>query len=224
MNRTPLRKIVGWLAGAVGILALVVSGIGTAAADEHMPGPRINTQPNPTPGSTPNCVSITWEAPLAPGEDIDGYLVTREIPSYSKDVAENRNDFVCGQDQDTTATFKVCAVYVSDEEEPVKGCSSANLSTTKAGIGELEPQPQAPKPTPKIVQSASGVDWIDFRWETSPPYEYDHYIIFYWPQGGPHVVRTHDDDGTWGYDKVTGLQPGTTYEVQIQLGSSGGRR
>jgi hypothetical protein len=32
MNQIPLRKIVGCLAGAVGILALVLSSLGTAAA------------------------------------------------------------------------------------------------------------------------------------------------------------------------------------------------
>ena len=49
MYRICSRKIVGWLAGAVGLLALVLSSVGTAAADEDptLPNPTINTQNNP---------------------------------------------------------------------------------------------------------------------------------------------------------------------------------
>jgi hypothetical protein len=219
MYRIPLRKIVGWLAGPVGILALVLSSVGTATAqEEDMPGPRIHTQDNPPTGSTPNCVAVKWDPPVAIGEDIDGYLVTRVQPPPPdfKDVAENLSALMCGLQPGTTATFEVCAVYVSTEEDPVKGCSTADLSTTKAGVGELEPQPQ-PQGVPIVNMTLSdvGPTFIGVRWENYGS-QYDYYNVNYTVEGGRVQTIKHDDDGDWGYQRIDGLLPGRNYTVNVQ--------
>lgn len=213
MYRIPVRKIVGWLAGAVGIVALVLPGAGTAAAEEHMPGPTIHTRDNPPYGSTPFCVAVKWDPPMAIGEDIDGYTVTRLKPGHDfKDVAENREAPMCGLDPETTATFKVCAVYISEEDDAT-GCSQADLSTTKADVGSMEPQ--GPLPVPRVDEPLSrslkdfGVGWKGF-------YDYDFYHINIRPEGGKLWSIKHDDDGDWGWQRVDGLTAGTTYHFSVE--------
>ena len=123
---------------------------------------------------------------------------------------------MCGLQPDTTYRFKVCAYYIT-EDGPEECGEEADLRTAKAGTGEVVPQPRPAKPAPMIVQNNSGPDWIEFRWETTPAFKYDHYLIFYWPRGAKdHVAKKHPVEGTGGHVKIPGLKPSTTYDVQIQ--------
>lgn len=218
--RTPrkIRYVAALITFAVAFGMFAVSGTAHAAPDDEgdMPGPVIDTSHNPPHGSTPNCVAVKWQPPAAIGEDIDGYRVIRTTPPYSKDVAENLSDFVCGQEPDTSAEFKVCAVYISEAEDEVTGCSSANLRTTKA----IEPAPSQRPPAPRVdpVKSNAGPTFIGVHWDAY--YNYDFYFINYWlqpsPPGKPPVTIRHADDGTWGYQRIDGLLPSRTYTMQVQ--------
>ncbi|HEX2287076.1 MAG TPA: fibronectin type III domain-containing protein [Mycobacterium sp.] len=200
MYRIPVRRIVGGLAGAVGMLSLVLSSGGVAAADEEFPPPEnvLNTS------LKPRCMNITWQH--AP-EDVVKYTVERAqpFPDFAEIDPAQQSHHSCGIEPDSDFHVEVCAFSVEE-----RACTEADFHTPP-----LQPeQQQGPKPTPRITQSNSGVDWIDFRWEAG--FDYNHYWFWYIPRGGQMQGRLHDDDGTWGYDKVTGLQPNTTYDVIVQ--------
>ena len=75
-------------------------------------------------------------------------------------------------------------------------------------------------PRPRIVEHHAGQTWVGIKWEAG--YDYDSYFInITGPFGtakGPRELRTihHDDDGTWGYQRVDGLLPGRAYGFSVQ--------
>ncbi|MGH2586485.1 MAG: hypothetical protein ACRDJE_16345, partial [Dehalococcoidia bacterium] len=70
------------------------------------------------------------------------------------------------------------------------------------------------------VEHHTGETWIGIKWDAG--YDYDSYFVNYTlkatpgaPANGPRTIH-HDDDGTWGYQRVDGLLPGRTYIFQVQ--------
>jgi hypothetical protein len=210
MYGTPLRKIVGGLAGATGMLALVLSGVGTAAADEFNPPVDIQAT-----GHYGECFSVTWE-PNPGGEIITSFSVER--PAYPQKTPAKRwgplppgqhDVWACEMEPGNTYEYEVCAYYGTDEGD--NACAKADLQLVKTG--NLEPG--GPLPTPRVDEPIPsslnnfGVGWKGF-------YDYDFYNINIRPEGGKLWSIKHDDDGNWGWQRVDGLTPGTTYYFSVQ--------
>jgi hypothetical protein len=60
-----------------------------------------------------------------------------------------------------------------------------------------------------------GETFVDVWWKS--PTKYDAWFLNYTLRGpnGPQSIP-HGDDGDWGYQRIDGLLPGRTYDVQVQ--------
>lgn len=114
----------------------------------------------------------------------------------------------------TEYRYRVCAVYVTEEEDH-RECVEVSQRTNSPQSSGNAPPP----PNPQIVSHDAGLTWIGIKWEAN--YTYDSYFININENiepGLPRNTRTihHDDDGTWGYQRVEGLAPGRTYYFEVQ--------
>ncbi len=146
---------------------------------------------------------------------IAGFSIERTEPHWQQTVGRDQHNILtpCDMEPGTTAHFEVCVLYAN--EEAGRECAKADLSTL---ADQPEPANQ-PKPTPRIVDGHSGPTFIGFKWEAG--FDYDHYYIHYTPQDGPMRTLKHDDDGTWGYQRIDGLAPDRVYKVEVQGCTSG---
>ena len=108
----------------------------------------------------------------------------------------------------TTYHFEVCAHFITEEGDVA--CSGADSST-----GNLQsPEQSSRPPSPRIIEHHEGPTFIGVKWDAG--YDYDSYFVNYSLKGqGPKTIH-HDDDGTWGYQRIDGLLPSRTYILQVQ--------
>lgn len=202
----PLRWIVGWLAGIVGILALVMSSIGTAAAqDDEFEAPT-NIQ---NTSLVPNCLVVTWQHSSS---GVANYTVTIDggRPVTINDPYQFSKEF-CSLEPGSMHRVEVCAVFGTDDADTA--CTETSLGTVKAEVGEMEPG--GPLPTPRVDEPIPsslnnfGVGWKGFH-------DYDFYFLNIRPEGGNVWHIKHEDDGDWGWQRVDELTPGTTYYFSVR--------
>lgn len=181
----------------------------TAAAQFKQPIAKAN-------GTAPGCITINWL-----GSDPSGvyrFEVWREglTAPLRVSVPSNLEPWEhpdCNLQPGTQYRYQVCAVYATEEED--RECVEV--------IGETLPpaasSTSAPPPSPVIVSHDAGLTWIGIKWEAN--YTYDSYFININENiepGLPRNTRTihHDDDGSWGYQRLEGLAPGRTYYFEVQ--------
>jgi hypothetical protein len=202
MFRIPSIHIASRLTVVTGfVAALAFASVGTAAA-EDFEEPVVFSVSN-----TPNCISVNW---THSGSGVNGFSVQREQPYQRWDPvnAAQRDLFVCGMEPSTTYHFEVCAYFITEEGDTA--CGSADLRT-----GDPQP-PQGSQrpPAPRIVDHHVGETFLGVKWDAG--FEYDSYFVNYSLKGqGPKTIH-HDDDGTWGYQRIDGLLPSRTYVLQVQ--------
>lgn len=207
-----ITRIVGWLVSAIAILALMIAGIGPAVADEGEFAPPENIL---NTSLEPRCMNITWQH--AP-EDVLNYTVQRFSPfdEFVTIPPAQQSHHSCGIEPNSDFHVKVCAVSAAETQ-----CEEADFHTPP-------PQPEAQaqhKPTPPIVATNSGKDWVDFSWGwpgTNAGFSYKKYFLWLSPTNGdPLRTVEHKSSGNWGYWKFEGLKPDTLYRVQVQGCTSG---
>ncbi|MGD9892521.1 MAG: hypothetical protein AB7R89_31570 [Dehalococcoidia bacterium] len=215
MRRTSLIQTLSRLAAVIGLLAglLLLVGTGTAAAAFEPPVILSPTALGGNVSNLPNCITVNW---FHSGSGVVGFSVEREQPYWGRDDigADQRSLPVCGMEPNTTYHFQVCAYFGTEDGDTE--CTEADLRT---GAPETPPASQRP-PAPRIVEHHAGETWIGIKWDAG--YDYDSYFVNYTlkaapgaPPNGPRTIH-HDDDGTWGYQRVDGLLPGRTYIFQVQ--------
>ena len=207
----------GWTvrACAVLVLALVLAavGVGPAVADE-LEAPTVVPSSGPETGSLPGWIIVRWGHS---GQGLNEFSVERENPYFRWDNvnAAQRNLPDGGLRPDTTYRYRVCAYFNTEDGEPA--CSEWQAGKTSPP-GSTQQQQRPPRP--RIVEHHAGHTWVGIKWEAG--YDYDSYFInITGPFGtakGPRELRTihHDDDGTWGYQRVDGLLPGRAYGFSVQ--------
>lgn len=219
-GRTPW----GRRAFAALVLALPALVAGPAAAQDFEAP---NVVPSvPETGSLPGSIFVRWEHNANPCPGIGcvwDYSVERENPQRPE-TAEKRVDNVKGSERllfdsglqpNTEHRYRVCAFFITEDGDVE--CSEWTAGRT--GPPEQPRQPNRP-PRPRIVEEHAGETWIGIKWEAG--HNYDSYFInVAGPFGtarGPRELRTikHDDDGTWGYQRVDGLLPGRAYDFAVQ--------
>ena len=165
-------------------------------------------------GTAPGCTVVSW-----PGTSLSGVHhleVTRETPPRSWVIDPDQSYLDdCGLDADTEYRYQVCAFYITDDGDSECSEWSAPARTQKP----VQPHAPQPPPTPRIVTHDAGDTWIGIKWEAG--HDYDSYYVNTSENvaaGLPRNTRTihHDDDGTWGYQRVDGLVPGRTYYFEVQ--------
>jgi hypothetical protein len=97
-----------------------------------------------------------------------------------------------------------------------------SMQTTQFAV-TAEQQPGVPvRPPAPIIQTPNdiGQHHVGVLWVAG--FNYDSYFVNITekaaagqPQHPPLTIH-HDDDGTWGFQRIDGLKPGTTYIVQVQ--------
>ncbi|GAA2770425.1 hypothetical protein GCM10020219_043970 [Nonomuraea dietziae] len=206
------------------MLALPALVAGPAAAQDFEAP---NVVPSvPETGSLPGSIFVRWEHNANPCPGIGcvwDYSVERENPQRPE-TAEKRVDNVKGSERllfdsglqpNTEHRYRVCAFFITEDGDVE--CSEWTAGRT--GPPEQPRQPNRP-PRPRIVEEHAGETWIGIKWEAG--HNYDSYFInVAGPFGtarGPRELRTikHDDDGTWGYQRVDGLLPGRAYDFAVQ--------
>jgi hypothetical protein len=111
----------------------------------------------------------------------------------------------------------VCAHFITSDGDVE--CSEWTQSV-RTPPSSPATKPNVP-PTPLIVAHDAGDTWIGLRWEAGHTYKRYFLRISEESRGpGKWVMnpRTllHDDDGTWGYQRVDGLEPGRVYRFSVQ--------
>lgn len=221
-NRTASRAVAAWSMRAAAVLLslAMLPTLGTAALAAAPDEPPRVLPSVPGTGSLPGSVVVRWEHPVPVCTGIGcvwDYSVERLEPYQRWDnVKPDRRDlFDSGLRPDTEYTYRVCAYFITEEDnEPA--CSEGAGRTAPPET----PRPQNRPPRPRIVEHHAGPTWIGIKWEAG--YDYDSYFVnFTGPFGtakGPRELRTvhHDDDGTWGYQRVDGLLPGRAYDFSVQ--------
>lgn len=197
------------------VLALVLSalGVGPAAADEREE-PIVVPSTDSATGSLPGWIIVRWGHS---GQGLHEFAVERQNPYFRWDNvdAAQRSLPDGGLRPNTEYTYRVCAYF--NTEDGVPACSPWQVGKTSP---PESPRQQQRPPTPRIVDLQIGPTWVGIRWEAG--YDYDSYFInIVGPFGtvkGPRELRTihHDDDGTWGYQRIDNLLPGRSYGLSVQ--------
>jgi hypothetical protein len=172
------------------------------------------TPSRPDTGSTPKGIVVNWKHS---GQGVYSFTVERENPpAHTPGVnATQRQLPDYNLEPNTTYRYRVIAHFITEDGD--YACS--DWAEGKTSPPEAQQQPQRP-PTPRIVEHHAGETWIGIKWEAGFNYE-SYFINITGPFGtekGPSELRTihHDDDGTWGYQRVDGLLPGRTYTFSVQ--------
>lgn len=218
-------RIVGWLLRTIVILALVLSSVGTAAADEDDPEGQQGQQEEEgqqgekdeselaqtfgihATGQYGNCFSVTWNADPTM---VVAYKVSR--PEYPPDTparewsvpAGQHTVWACEMEPGKTYEYEVCAHYGNEKADT--GCATAPLTLER--VGNLEPG--GPLPTPVIDPPRTSPDNFGVGWKGF--YDYDFYYVDVLPKGGKWNSIKHDDDGDWGWQG--GRDPGHHLLIQ----------
>lgn len=165
-------------------------------------------------GVAPGCMAVSW---VHSTSGVSYFQLSREQPLTTWNISPSQLNFTdCGLNPDTPYRYLVCAFFVT--VDGAYQCSE--LSATARTLPAATPQqnPGAP-PTPRIVRHDTGDTWIGVKWEAG--FNYHSYFLNTTevpPDGTLRAPKTihHDDDGTWGYQRVDGLIPGQTYRFQVQ--------
>jgi hypothetical protein len=190
--------------------ALVLAGLvlpATAAAQEFSK-PILRAW-----GNAAGCVTISWSDSDMSGVHSFEVLRQGKTTTWVFPVEPPHGHTDCGLEPDTEYRYQVCANYVTeDQDAECESIAARTLPLPASG------QPQPP-PTPQVVSHDAGDTWIGIKWDAG--YNYDSYFINIDENIAPgqtQNIRTlhHDDDGTWGYQRVEGLQPGRTYNFAVQ--------
>jgi hypothetical protein len=202
MYRNAIRTLAGWLAATCGIVVLALNGVGTATAQEFYAPFNIQAT-----GHYGACFSVTWQAEPT---GVTSFSVERKEPYQRWEVsAAQRDVWACGMEPGNFYDYEVCSWYGTDDGDVE--CASARLQLIK--VGNLEPS--GPPPQPRIVETHFGETFIGLKWDAAG-FEYDSYFVNYTLKGQGVKTIDHDDDGTWGYQRIDGLLPSRTYILQVQ--------
>jgi hypothetical protein len=197
---------------ALALASSLLAGAGPAVAEDFEPPVVVPSVP--ATGSLPGMIIVRWEHFE---QGVWDYSVERESPYWRWDNvnAGQRNLPDGGLQPDTEYRYRVCAYFITEDGDVA--CSDWEPGRTSP---PAPPQQQGRPPTPRIVEHHAGETWIGVKWEAG--FDYDSYFVnITGPFGtdkGPRELRTihHDDDGTWGYQRVDGLLPGRTYTFGVQ--------
>jgi hypothetical protein len=202
MYRKTIRRLAGWLAGTAGMFALALYGVGPAAAEDFYPPFNIQAT-----GHYGACFSVTWQAEPT---GVTSFSVERKEPFQRWEVSADQHDvWACGMEPGNWYDFEVCSYYGTEDGDTA--CAQARLQLLK--VGNMEPSGRPPQP--QIVETPLGETWIGVKWDAAG-FDYDSYFVNYTPKGGGVKTIHHDDDGTWGYQRIDGLLPSRTYILQVQ--------
>jgi hypothetical protein len=122
-----------------------------------------------------------------------------------------------GLQPNTAYRYQVCAHFITTDGDVECADWTQPVRTTAA---ETPPKKPGAPPTPRIVEHHAGDTWIGVKWEAGFNYHEYHVNINEVAAAGEWVKPTrtisHNDDGTWGYQRVDGLEPGRTYALEVQ--------
>ena len=205
MPATPLST------AAVGLIAsLLLICSGSASAQDFEPPNSVHVN-SPSSG----CMVISWKHSTS---GVNHYTVERENPPWVFTPPNVAQQYVedCNLEPDTVYRYQVCAFFITTDGD----VECADWTQAKRTRKFEAPRVPQPPPTPIIGPHDVGPTWIGIRWEAG--FDYDSYFVNTTekpaPDQPPHGPRTihHDDDGTWGYQRVDGLLPGRTYWFNVQ--------
>jgi Fibronectin type III domain len=110
----------------------------------------------------------------------------------------------------------------------VEGCNRIFFGAFGTGCSDLSPVYQAStpalgnataRPVPSLFGGSASSANIDVYWSVSPHYNYDHYVIQYYPQpagGAPGVSMTAEVPGNQTTYQVENITAGTPYVFTVQ--------
>lgn len=159
-------------------------------------------------------MTVSWDPATLSG--VHHLTITRESPSRSWNASAEQEPYSedCGLDPDTEHRYQVCAFYITEDADSECSEWTPPARTLKAEEAPLSRVP----PTPHIERHDQGDTWIGVKWVAG--YTYDSYYVSVnesFPGQTRHVDTIHhDDDGSWGYQRVEGLRPGHHYTFEVQ--------
>lgn len=202
MYRKPVKRLSRRLFAPVGVLLLMLScGIAVAEGDFYPP---FNIH---AAGHLGACFRVLWDAEPT---GVTSFSVERkepfqrwEVPAYQQEI------WACGMEPGGWYDFEVCTWYGTEDGDIE--CEEARLQLMRTG----SPDPAERPPRPQIVETHYGETFIGVKWDAFG-FDYDSYFVNYNLKGeGPTTIH-HDDDGTWGYQRIDGLLPSRTYVLGVQ--------
>lgn len=164
--------------------------------------------------NTPGCLLVVW---MHATSGVHHFELLRD-DGRQPIVFESRNSHTeCGLQPNTAYRYQVCTHFISSDGDVA--CSEWTPAVRTNAAEPPANKPGAP-PTPRVVEHHAGDTWIGVKWDAGSTYHKYFVNITHVTASGEwvKVARTieHNDDGTWGYQRVDGLDPGETYAFKVQ--------
>jgi Fibronectin type III domain len=174
----------------------------------------------------PTQVSLTWDAPLAPGPGLEGYDVFDGTSSGLESATPVNGSplpgtsySVPGLIAQTTYYFTVTAVY----QQCSDGCTTVESSPSAEAHATTASQLTAPGAPTGLVAVAAGRTQVNLNWNASPGLGLEGYDVFEGTRASGESATPLNDSPVIGTSRpVTGLKAGTTYYFTVSAVSPAG--